>query len=116
MSIKIKLKGQDARNLLTENEPAAVVRGGKELMGENPQSRQAEGKNKNENSDITKKVKKTLTLPEPEARIIQGYDIVKPVNRERKDDSPDQARMLNARTRDMRTCLGRGKTSIVEVD
>jgi hypothetical protein len=88
----------------------------KELMKENPESRQREGANKDENSDITKAVKKTLSVPTAEASPVQGFDVVKPVKRERKADSPESARQLNNRTRDMRTNLGRGKPAIVEVE
>lgn len=88
----------------------------REQLKENPESRQAEGKNKNENSDITKVVKKTTVVPTPEARTEQGFDTVQPVNRTRKEDSPEAARQRNNRTRDMRTNLGRGKPAIVEVE
>lgn len=85
-------------------------------MKENPESRQAEGKNKNENSQITKAVKPTLVVPTPEAAPVKGYDTVKAVQRDRDADVPEAARQLNNRTRDMRTNLGRGKISVVETE
>lgn len=102
-----------AHKLQTSDEPAAIVPGGKELMDENPQSRQAEDKNKQETNDITKKVKKTLVVPTPEARTVRGFDCVMPVDRKRPEDSPESARQKNNRSRDMRTNLGRGKPSSV---
>jgi len=85
-------------------------------MQENPESRQKEGSNKSEVSEITKAVKKTTEVPTPEARTVQGFDCVQPVDRERKEDSPEAARQRNNRTRDMRTALGRGKPGIVEIE
>lgn len=121
LKLKVKLEGKDAKEAL--NGPDALGAGdvrvnptrssGDELMKENPASRQAEGKNKSESSDITKVVRKTMTVPTPEADPVQGFDTVKPVNRTRKADSPEAARQENNRARDFRTNLGRGKQSTV---
>ena len=115
MSIKLKAKGQDAKDLLGLKAERAGTRGA-ELMKENPASRQREGANKSEVSDITKVVAKTTVVPTPEASPVQGFDVVRPVNRDRKPDAPEAARQLNNRTRDMRTNLGRGKPGIVEIE
>lgn len=86
-------------------------------MDENPQSRQAEGMDKDERSQITKPVKKTLTVPtSPEARNVEGFDCVQPVNRARMEDSPESARQRNNRTRDMRSNLGHGLPSNIVID
>lgn len=115
--LKIKATGKDVKDIL--NGPDALGAGdvrvnptkssGDELMKENPASRQAEGKNKSENSDITSVVRKTLVVPTPEADPVQGYDTVKPVDRTRNADTPEAARQANNRARDFRTNLGRGK-------
>lgn len=115
LKVKIKATNSDAKQLLMGEEPAKKV-GGVEQLKENPKSRQAENTNKSENSDITKVVAKTLSLPEPEANVVQGYDTPRTINRERKADSPEAARQRWNRARDMRTNLGVGKTSIVEVE
>jgi hypothetical protein len=124
MSLKIKAKGVDAKAILNGDDPlgAGNVRvnptrsSGDELMKENPASRQAEGKNKSESSDITSVVRKTMVVPTPEADPVQGYDTVKPVDRTRKVDTPEAARQANNRTRDMRTALGKGKVSSTVVE
>jgi hypothetical protein len=121
--IKIKATGSDAKEILSGPDPlgSGDVRvnptksSGDELMKENPASRQAEGKNKSESSDITSVVRKTMVVPTPEADPVQGYDTVKPVDRTRKADTPEAARRANNQARDMRTNLGRGKASHVEV-
>jgi len=118
MSIKVKIKarGEDAKELLGQDQKDKVT-GGKEQMKENPESRQAEGKNASEKSETTKVAEKTLDVPtSPEARNVQGFDTVKPVNRERHADSPEAARQRNNMARDARTNLGRGKSSTVVVD
>lgn len=79
----------------------------KELMKENPESRQAEGKNASENSDVTKAVKKTTVVPTPEASPVQGYDVVKMVDRTRQKDSPEETRQRNNKSRDLRSNLGK---------
>lgn len=116
MALKIKAKGKDAQDLLdkVKGDNAAGPAGikGKEPMADNPQSRQAEGSDKSENSDITKKVKPTTTRPgTPEGATEQGYDIVKKVAREFPPDGPEAARKKNAMARDARTNLGRGTWS-----
>jgi hypothetical protein len=86
-------------------------------MKANPESRQAEGKNATANSQITKPLTPTTTLPAaPEARVTACFDTVTPVNRTRPAECPESARQRNNRSRDMRTNLGTGKTSIVEVE
>lgn len=127
MAIKVKAKGKDAIDLLglkndfrgAQKDLDALngdkSRGGK-MMDENPESRQAEGKHASESSDITKKVARTTSVPTPEASPVQGFDTVKPVDRELPADYPERARRANNQTRDMRTNLGRGKPAIVEVE
>src|SRR5215831_7301873 len=106
---KLKVKGsaEDINKILNGDSasgPAEIK--GKEPMGPNPQSRQAEGKNESENSDITKKVKPTTTRPgTPEGKIEQGYDVVQKVEREFAPDSPEAARKKNNMARDARTNL-----------
>ena len=78
------------------------------LMKENPASRQKEGANKTETTDITKPVKKSLNVPTtPEAVSLQGFDTVAPVNRALPADAPEEARKKNNASRDARTNLGR---------
>lgn len=85
---------------------------GKEPMKDNPESRQGDGKNASENSDITKKVKPTTTRPgTPEGATEQGFDVVKKVAREFPADSPEAARKKNNMARDARTNLGRATWS-----
>ena len=105
--IKIKASGKDAKDLLGLKAERAGTHGA-ELMKENPASRQAEGKNKSEVSDITKVVAKTTKVnTTPEANAVQGYDVIGPVNRERKADSPEEARKKNNAARDKRVNLGK---------
>lgn len=84
----------------------------KELMGENPKSRQAEGKDKGEKSQITKTVKETKTVPTPEAAAVKGFDTVKQFDRSLKADAPEEARKKNNQSRDSRTNLGRTIASV----
>jgi len=122
--VKIKATGKDAINLMDmkgefrhgpykPTTDVAALNGdgstGGKMMDENPESRQAEDMHKSEDSDITSKVEKTTTVPtSPEARPVQGYDTVKPVNRAMPADFPERARRANNQARDMRTNLGRG--------
>jgi hypothetical protein len=117
VKVKIKMKGQDAKNALGMSTGANMPEKsrGKELMSENPESRQAENTNKSEDSQITKEVKKTLVVPSPEAEPVQGYDVLKRVDRTRKDDSPEAARARNNAVRDDRTVLGRCKPALIEL-
>lgn len=112
---KVKVKGSaDEINKILKSDDAAGPADikGKEPMGDNPQSRQAEGSNDSENSDITKKVKPTTTRPgTPEGATEQGYDIVKKVAREFPADGPEAARKKNNMARDCRTNLGRSTWS-----
>ena len=110
--LKIKARGSDARKLLDLHEDKPAQEGlvpGREVMGENPESRQAEGSNKNENSDITKKVKPTLKVMAngPEVRDVKGFSCVTPVDRALPSDSPEEARKRNNASRDARCQLGR---------
>jgi hypothetical protein len=104
------------KKLLTDNEPAFIVEGGEPHMKSNPRSRQAEGKNSDETSQITMKVKPTTTLAEPEARVTEGFDTIYPVNRVRPEGSPEAARQRNNRARDLRTNLGVGHSSKIVLD
>ena len=95
--------------------PAKVQ--GKKGMQPNPESRQAEGSNKSEVSEITKKVTPTLTIPgSPESEPVQGYDTVKKVAREFRADGPEAARKKNNIARDLRSNLGRGVPSTPVLD
>lgn len=131
MAIKTKIKatGSDAIDLLgmkrgfrghVAQKNLALMNGdgsrGGEMMDENPDSRQAEGSTKSENSDITKKVKKTTMVPTAEATPVQGFETVEPVQRDLPADYPERARRANNQTRDMRTNLGRGKDATVIVE
>lgn len=115
---KIKIKGsaKDINQILNGDSeqssgPAKIA--GKEPMGDNPASRQAEGKDQSEVSEITKKVKPTTTRPgTPEGNVQQGFDIVNKVAREFAPDSPEAARKKNNMARDARTNLGRGTWSV----
>lgn len=91
---------------------------GRPMMKENPESRQAEGENARENSDIAKKATdtKAAVVPTEGADPVQGYDVVKRVNRELPADYPERARRYNNQVRDERTNLGRGKPSMVTTD
>jgi hypothetical protein len=127
MAIKVKAKGQDAIDLLgmkndfkgphSATKDVAALNGdgsrGAVLMKENPASRQAEGKNSDETSDITKPVKETTKVPTPEAEPFEGYDIVRPVNRELPAGMPERARRASNQARDMRVALGRGKPATI---
>ena len=106
LKTKIKATGKDAKELLGLKAERAGTRGA-ELMKENPASRQAEGKNKSEVSDITKVVAKTTVVPTPEADPVQGFDVVKEVNRTLPADSPEAARRRSNKSRDLRTNLGK---------
>lgn len=89
----------------------------RKLMGENPESRQKEDSNKGPASDIASAVKQTTTVPtSPEARVVEGFDTVQPVNRTRPVGSVEAARQRNNRTRDMRTNLGRGLPSTPTIE
>lgn len=109
---KLKIKGSagDINKVLNGDNaagPAGIK--GREPMKDNPQSRQAEGKNDSEKSDITKKVDPTTTRPgSPEGATEQGYDVVKKVAREFPADGPEAVRKKNNMARDARTNLGRG--------
>ena len=131
LKVKVKAKGSDAIDLLSmKNEfkgphkptrDVAALNGdgsrGGEMMSENPTSRQAEGKDADENSDITKTVKKTTVVPtSPEATAVQGYDTVKPVNRDLPADYPERARRASNQARDMRSNLGRGLPANIVID
>ena len=79
------------------------------LMKSNPASRQKEGANKTETSDITKPITKSLSVPTtPEAVSVQGFDTVQQFDRSLPKDSPEEARKKNNASRDARTNLGRG--------
>jgi hypothetical protein len=127
LKLKIKAKGAAAVDLLGKNnirdphvaqKDLASLNGdgsrGGEMMDENPDSRQAEGKSKSENSGITKVVRKTLSVPTPEATPVQGFETVDAVDRDLPADYPERARRANNQARDMRTNLGRGKSGYVE--
>lgn len=89
----------------------------KKLMDENPITRQAEGKDKSEKSQITAPVKKSLGVPTtPTAKSDSGFDTVKQINRALPADYPEQARRKNSAARDARTNLGRGIPSTPVVD
>ncbi len=80
----------------------------RKLMGANPESRQAEGKNEPAKSEITKPLTATLSNPSPQARNNEGFDTVEAVDRKLPSSSPEAARQRNNRSRDSRTNLGRG--------
>jgi hypothetical protein len=106
---KIKVE-KNMKGKSSASGPAKIV--GDEPMADNPASRQAEGSNKSENSEITKEVKPTTTLPgSPESDPVKGYDTVKKVAREFPADGPEMARKANNMARDSRTNLGRGTWS-----
>jgi hypothetical protein len=123
IKVKIKARGEEAQSLIgMKNQfrnPDKLNRlngdesSGKEMMDENPESRQAEDTAASENSDITKKVKPTTTVPTAEAAPVNGYDCVKPVDRALPQDMPERARRVNNQVRDMRTNLGRGKPGTI---
>lgn len=129
MKVKIKAAGKEAIDLLgmkknfrdphSAAKDLAAMNGdgsrGGEMMDENPDSRQAEGKSASEVSDTTKAVKKTTVVPATEATPVQGFETVDPVNRELPADYPERARRANNQARDMRSNLGRGKSGIVEI-
>ena len=66
-------------------------------------------------SALPKKVKPTTVVPATEATPVQGYETVDTVDRSLPLDSPERARRANNQARDMRTNLGRGKSTHVEV-
>ena len=88
----------------------------RKMMKANPESRQAEDKNAPAKSDITKPLTPTLKVPQPEARVVAGFDTVTAVDRTRPDACPESARQRNNRARDLRSNLGRGKAGIVEIE
>lgn len=121
--IKIKMNGESAEKFLNgSNENnirsmSSINPSGRAMLDENPSSRQAEGTHEDENSDITRKVKPTRSVPtSPEANVDQGYNLVAPVNRDLPADSPEVARRKLNQVRDLRTNLGRTipSTSVVE--
>lgn len=122
MAIKVKAKGEDAKKLLNMADKKAASGkakfAGEDMpMQENPASRQAEGSDKSENSEITKAVKATTTLPgSPESDPVQGFDTVKKVARVFPADGPEAARKANNISRDCRTNLGRGTWSTPVLD
>jgi hypothetical protein len=110
ISVSKILKGKSS-----SSGPAKIK--GDDPMPENPASRQAEGSDKSENSQITKKVKPTTTIPgSPETDPVQGYDTVKKVERKFDEDGPEAARKSNNMSRDARTNLGRGTWSVPVLD
>src|SRR5215469_3775359 len=123
IKVKIKARGEEAQSLIgmknAFRNPDKLNRlngdesSGKPMMKENPESRQAEDTNKGAKSDITKKGADTGTVQTPEASPTNGYECVKPVNRELPQSMPERARRVNNQVRDMRTNLGRGKPGIV---
>jgi hypothetical protein len=128
MSLKIKAKGQAAIDLLgmkkdfrdahKSQKDIALLNGdgsrGDKYMDENPSSRQAENTHASEESDITKKVKQTTAVnTSPEAQPFEGFEVVRPVDRELPVGMPERARRFSNQSRDMRTALGRGKSSTV---
>ena len=127
--LKIKATGSDVSNLMgMKNEfrghapqkDVDLMNGdnstGEKYMDENPASRQKEATHKSENSDITKAVKQTTVVPTPEAQPMEGWDVVRQVNREVPIGMPERARRYNNQVRDARTNLGRGKPSVVVTD
>ena len=130
MSLKIKAKGKDAVDLLgmkqqfrghAPQKDVDLMNGdnstGEKYMDENPASRQKEATHKSENSDITKTVKQTTKVnTTPDTTPMEGFDVVRQVNREVPIGMPERARRYNNQVRDSRTNLGRGKPSVVVTD
>ena len=132
MAIKAKIKatGQEAISLLgmkqqfrghAPQKDVDLMNGdnstGAKMMKENPESRQSESKNASENSDITKTVKQTTKVnTTPDTTPMEGFDVVRQVNREVPIGMPERARRYNNQVRDARTNLGRGKPSVVVTD
>ena len=127
--LKIKATGSDVSNLMgMKNEfrghapqkDVDLMNGdnstGEKYMDENPASRQKEATHKSEVSDTTKKVAQTTVVPTPEAQPMEGWDVVRQVNREVPIGMPERARRYNNQVRDARTNLGRGKPSVVVTD
>jgi hypothetical protein len=89
----------------------------KKLMKANPETRQAEGKNKGAKSAITSPLKQTLSVSAtPEVRNTAGFDTVTMVDRTRPEGSPEAARIRNNQSRDRRTVLGRSTWSVPVLD
>jgi len=110
ISVSKTLKGKSS-----SSGPAKIS--GKEPMPENPRSRQAEGGNNSEKSQITREVTPTVTRPgTPEGDTEQGFDVVKRVAREFPPDGPEAARKKNNQARDLRCNLGRGVWSTPILD
>lgn len=104
--IKVKITGKDADSFLTPSQSAVKTDG--PLMPENPESRQSEGAQKSEVSDITKKARPTTQFPfAPSDSTRAGFENVEAVNRALPDDYPEIQRRKNNRSRDLRTNLGR---------
>ena len=132
MAIKAKIKatGQEAISLLgmkqqfrghAPQKDVDLMNGdnstGEKYMDENPASRQKEATHKSENSDITKTVKQTTKInTTPDTTPMEGFDVVRQVNREVPTGMPERARRYNNQVRDARTNLGRGKPGIVTVE
>lgn len=112
MSLKIKAKGEDARELMDMK--ASFKAGGKPMMKENPASRNAEGDNGG--PEHAKDYMDSQPSNVMEENVQQGYTIVKPVNSVMPEHYPESARRKNNQARDQRTNLGRGKAGIVEVE
>lgn len=128
MALKIKAKGNDAKDLLamkagfrnahSPQKDVDLMNGdnstGAPYMKENPESRQAEDTNKGAGSDIAEKAKQTTSVnTSPETQPMEGFDVVRPVNRQTVTGAPERARRYNNQTRDMRTALGRGKPGLI---
>jgi hypothetical protein len=113
---KIKVE-KNMKGKSSSSGPAKIV--GDEPMKDNPASRQAEGSNKSENSEITKEVKPTTTLPgSPESAddVENGYLITSRVERKFSPDGPEAARKKLNMNRDLRSNLGRSTWSTPVLD
>ena len=128
--LKIKATGSDVSDLMgMKNEfrghapqkDVDLMNGdnsmGEKYMDPNPASRQKEATHKSEDSDITKTVKQTTKVnTTPDTTPMEGFDVVRQVNREVPIGMPERARRYNNQVRDARTNLGRGKPSVVVTD